>query len=213
MKVTLHKKISWAGSESSWGGEEGMHLHMVYWCYNYFYFHKNDLGITSDCIDFDLFGVEGRCPWTTLASRVFPLKQFPCLPAMLVLLLMWCTDKSTRTRVHKVCPDEPHSPSVCLQYDSFGPTTLPAFMCGDILVCAFIQVCALRVTEGARARILKAGGELITFDQLALRAPKGQNTILVQGELLPLKLWDRFLVLLLQTVVAHCRQFLHRLKL
>lgn len=61
-------------------------------------------------------------------------------------------------------------------------------MCGDILVCAFIQVCALRVTEGARARILKAGGELITFDQLALRAPKGQNTILVQGELLPLKL-------------------------
>merc|ERR1712213_76158 len=44
-----------------------------------------------------------------------------------------------------------------------------------------LKVCALRVTEGARARILKAGGELITFDQLALRAPKGQNTVLVQG--------------------------------
>jgi len=39
----------------------------------------------------------------------------------------------------------------------------------------------LRVTEGARARILKAGGEIITFDQLALRSPKGQNTILLQG--------------------------------
>lgn len=37
------------------------------------------------------------------------------------------------------------------------------------------------MTEGARARILKAGGELITFDQLALRAPKGQNTVLLQG--------------------------------
>ena len=46
------------------------------------------------------------------------------------------------------------------------------------------QVCALRITEGARARILKAGGEIITFDQLALRSPKGQNTILLQGKIL-----------------------------
>lgn len=37
------------------------------------------------------------------------------------------------------------------------------------------------MTEGARARILKAGGEVITFDQLALRAPKGNNTVLLQG--------------------------------
>ena len=44
------------------------------------------------------------------------------------------------------------------------------------------QVCALRVTEGARARILKAGGEIITFDQLAVRSPLGQNTVLMQGE-------------------------------
>uniref|UniRef100_F1LDR0 Large ribosomal subunit protein eL18 n=1 Tax=Ascaris suum TaxID=6253 RepID=F1LDR0_ASCSU len=42
-------------------------------------------------------------------------------------------------------------------------------------------VAALRVTEGARARILKAGGEIITFDQLALRAPRGENTLLIQG--------------------------------
>lgn len=41
----------------------------------------------------------------------------------------------------------------------------------------------MRFTETARARILKAGGEVLTFDQLALRAPKGQNTILLQGEL------------------------------
>ena len=43
------------------------------------------------------------------------------------------------------------------------------------------QVCALRFTESARASIIKAGGEILTFDQLALRAPKGQNTILLQG--------------------------------
>lgn len=38
------------------------------------------------------------------------------------------------------------------------------------------------MTEGARARILKAGGEILTFDQLALRAPKGKNTVLLQGQ-------------------------------
>jgi len=45
-----------------------------------------------------------------------------------------------------------------------------------------LTVCALRVTEKARARILKAGGEIITFDQLALRAPLGEKTVLVQGK-------------------------------
>ncbi|XP_020594252.1 60S ribosomal protein L18-2-like, partial [Phalaenopsis equestris] len=42
-----------------------------------------------------------------------------------------------------------------------------------------IKVTALRFTETARARILKAGGECLTFDQLALRAPLGQNTVLL----------------------------------
>ncbi|CAG0896202.1 unnamed protein product [Cyprideis torosa] len=44
-----------------------------------------------------------------------------------------------------------------------------------------LTVCALRVTKGARARILKAGGEIITFDLLALRSPLGKNTVLMQG--------------------------------
>ncbi|XP_052780865.1 60S ribosomal protein L18-like [Mya arenaria] len=44
-----------------------------------------------------------------------------------------------------------------------------------------LKVCALKVTERARGRILKAGGEIVTFDQLALKAPKGQNTVLLQG--------------------------------
>lgn len=40
-----------------------------------------------------------------------------------------------------------------------------------------LKVTALRFTERARARIVKAGGECLTFDQLALRAPLGQNTV------------------------------------
>lgn len=40
-----------------------------------------------------------------------------------------------------------------------------------------MKVTALRFTETARARIEKAGGECLTFDQLALRAPLGQNTV------------------------------------
>ncbi len=44
-----------------------------------------------------------------------------------------------------------------------------------------LRICALRVTETARARILKAGGEIMTFDQLALVAPTGSNTVLLRG--------------------------------
>lgn len=46
------------------------------------------------------------------------------------------------------------------------------------------QVCALRVTDRARRRILKSGGQVMTFDQLALAAPKGQGTVLLSGEAL-----------------------------
>lgn len=44
-----------------------------------------------------------------------------------------------------------------------------------------LTVCALHLTEAARGRILGAGGEILTFDQLALRSPKGKNTVLLQG--------------------------------
>ncbi len=44
-----------------------------------------------------------------------------------------------------------------------------------------LTVCALHLTERVRARILGAGGEILTFDQLALRSPKGKNTVLLQG--------------------------------
>jgi len=44
-----------------------------------------------------------------------------------------------------------------------------------------INVCALRFTESARARITKAGGFCTTFDQLALNRPNGENVILLRG--------------------------------
>ena len=47
--------------------------------------------------------------------------------------------------------------------------------------CPKLKVCALRFTETARARITKAGGECITFDELALIAPTGSNTVLLRG--------------------------------
>jgi large subunit ribosomal protein L18e len=44
-----------------------------------------------------------------------------------------------------------------------------------------LTVCALAFTENAKKRILAAGGECLTFDQLALRAPTGSNTVLIRG--------------------------------
>ncbi|KAG2216751.1 hypothetical protein INT45_001372 [Circinella minor] len=44
-----------------------------------------------------------------------------------------------------------------------------------------LSLAALTVSKTAKARILKAGGEVLTLDQLALRAPTGSNTVLVRG--------------------------------
>lgn len=44
-----------------------------------------------------------------------------------------------------------------------------------------LTICALKVTDGARRRVLKAGGKVMTFDQLALAAPKGKGTVLLSG--------------------------------
>ncbi|KAF9331781.1 hypothetical protein BGZ91_011980, partial [Linnemannia elongata] len=45
-----------------------------------------------------------------------------------------------------------------------------------------LSIACLRITKSAKARVLKAGGEVITFDQLALRAPTGANTVLLRGK-------------------------------
>ncbi|KAF4778672.1 eukaryotic ribosomal protein L18 [Colletotrichum scovillei] len=50
-----------------------------------------------------------------------------------------------------------------------------------LLTVPKLTVAALRFTATARARITAAGGEAITLDQLALRAPTGGNTLLLRG--------------------------------
>ena len=44
-----------------------------------------------------------------------------------------------------------------------------------------MKVCALKFTEKARERITAAKGKCITFDQLAINRPNGENVILVRG--------------------------------
>ena len=50
-----------------------------------------------------------------------------------------------------------------------------------LLTVPKLSIAALRFTRTARARIEKAGGECLTMDQLALRAPTGANTLLLRG--------------------------------
>ncbi|TVY58808.1 60S ribosomal protein L18-B [Lachnellula cervina] len=50
-----------------------------------------------------------------------------------------------------------------------------------LLTVPKLSVAALRFTATARARIIAAGGEILTLDQLALRAPTGSNTLLLRG--------------------------------
>merc|ERR1712093_511051 len=45
-----------------------------------------------------------------------------------------------------------------------------------------MKVCALRFSDSAKSRIVKAGGEAITFDELARRRPTGKNTVLLRGK-------------------------------
>lgn len=44
-----------------------------------------------------------------------------------------------------------------------------------------LSIAALRFTSTARARIIKAGGECLTLDELAMRSPTGSNTLLLRG--------------------------------
>jgi len=44
-----------------------------------------------------------------------------------------------------------------------------------------MTIAALRFTETARARIVKAGGKCLTLDQLVMTAPTGTNTLLLRA--------------------------------
>lgn len=45
-----------------------------------------------------------------------------------------------------------------------------------------LSIAALKFSAAAKERITAAGGEAITLDQLALRAPTGSNTVLLRGK-------------------------------
>ncbi len=45
-----------------------------------------------------------------------------------------------------------------------------------------MTVCALRFTQSARAKIVAAGGECLTLDQLVMKSPLGKNTLLLRGQ-------------------------------
>lgn len=51
-----------------------------------------------------------------------------------------------------------------------------------LIVVPKVTVAALRFTATARARIVKAGGEVLTLDQLARRTPTGEDAVLVKGD-------------------------------
>jgi large subunit ribosomal protein L18e len=55
-----------------------------------------------------------------------------------------------------------------------------------------LTVCALRFTRTARARITAAGGQCLTFDQLALRAPTGSDCVLLRGPLKAREVYKHF---------------------
>ncbi len=44
-----------------------------------------------------------------------------------------------------------------------------------------MKVCALKFSEKARERITNAKGKCLTFDQLAINRPKGENVIIIRG--------------------------------
>lgn len=51
-----------------------------------------------------------------------------------------------------------------------------------LLTVPKMKVCALGFSETARARIVAAGGECLTFDQLAVQRPTGDKCILLEGD-------------------------------
>ncbi|KAL4826597.1 hypothetical protein H8958_006154 [Nasalis larvatus] len=49
------------------------------------------------------------------------------------------------------------------------------------LEVAKLKVCALRMTSWSPSGILRAGGKILSFDQLAAESPKGCGTVLLSG--------------------------------
>eukprot|EP00745_Piridium_sociabile_P008604 TRINITY_DN158300_c0_g1_i1.p1 TRINITY_DN158300_c0_g1~~TRINITY_DN158300_c0_g1_i1.p1 ORF type:complete len:217 (+),score=29.69 TRINITY_DN158300_c0_g1_i1:88-651(+) len=94
----------------------------------------------------------------TVLKRLFMSKRFK-VPVSLSRLARAMKDKAERVAV------------------VVGPVT-DDIRCMEIPKMA---VCALRFSETARGRIVKAGGECLTFDELVMRSPTGKGCVLLRG--------------------------------
>ena len=65
--------------------------------------------------------------------------------------------------------------------DSIAVIVAPVLDDPRLLDLPKLRVCALKFSSSARSRIVNAGGEALTFDQLALKAPTGKGTVLLRG--------------------------------
>ena len=134
-----------------------------------------------------------NCYRKAQAKRKFPRSQDPYLALLVKLYKFLCrrTTSSFNKEVLKRFMKSKHNRpvmSVSRIYSNMkrrlGETAVVVSTVVDdprLLDVPKMSVCALRFTDAARARIEKAGGECLTFDQLAVRAPTGAHTILLRG--------------------------------
>ena len=126
-------------------------------------------------------------------GRTDPVSPDPYLRLLVKLykfLARRTSSKFNEVVLHRLCLSRVNRPPVSLsrlvRYMSTKEEKI-AVVVADVtndtrlLKVPALTVCALRFTESARARIVKAGGECITFDQLALRRPTGANCVLLRG--------------------------------
>ncbi|KAG3288028.1 RPL18-like [Ictidomys tridecemlineatus] len=85
-------------------------------------------------------------------------------------------------KLYRFWLDEPILPSTKLSSWLPGRENKTAVVVGTITDDVRVQeVPKLKVCTLPRSRILKAGGKILTFDQLALDCPKGRGTVLLSG--------------------------------
>ena len=60
---------------------------------------------------------------------------------------------------------------------------VPTAVLDDVRLVALprLRICALRFSKMAARRVAAAGGECLTFDQLAGESPTGRDTVLLRG--------------------------------
>jgi large subunit ribosomal protein L18e len=133
---------------------------------------------------------------STLSPPLPPRRRHPPAPApraQLYAFLARRTDSGFNAIVAKrLCSSKVNRPAMGLarvaRYMKFNEQKI-AVVVGSVTDDVRLEgksfpkltIAALKFTDGARARIVKAGGECLTFDQLALLRPKGENTILLRG--------------------------------